>query len=553
MNDPRHDTLLDRYLNGALSEAERQELEHTLLANPAARTAFWQHARQHALLARWGQETWGQRRASETVQLDESSSTASASTRTPRTAPKRRRLRTVSFPRWWLTSGTLAAACLLVVLIVGNLARQTPSGQLASEHPPAVPGVAVLAAAVGVEWADPATAPGAGSVLAPGLLELKSGAVQVEFYSGARVVVEGPARVRLVSELAATCEHGSLSAYVPPSAHGFSITTPTLTVTDLGTEFGVRVPRSGTSEVHVFTGLVEVSRVDRSLPVLPLKAGSAVRADATSYAIIPVDRAGFLSEAALAARLQSDSGRLLDRWRQSASQLSRDSATAVHFTFEGEQRGERRLSNHAASAVAAEPASVIGSAWVDGRWPGKGALEFKGPGDRVRFSLPGEFATLTLMAWVRLDAMPENVSATLMAANELVPGVFRWTITANGGLRLGISKTSVVGDSNWEAVNSPPVITRERLGEWVMLASVYDGTTIQHFFNGRQVQSINAHVPVPLRVGVADLGNWRSDGTERIQARMDQFALLKRAATADEIRALYDAGRPTGRSDVSTP
>jgi len=180
-------------------------------------------------------------------------------------------------------------------------------------------------------------------------------------------------------------------------------------------------------------------------------------------------------------------------------------------------------------------------------------LEFKGPGDRVRFSLPGEFATLTLMAWVRLDAMPENVSATLMAANELVPGVFRWTITANGGLRLGISKTSVVGDSNWEAVNSPPVITRERLGEWVMLASVYDGTTIQHFFNGRQVQSINAHVPVPLRVGVADLGNWRSDGAERIQARMDQFALLKRAATADEIRALYDAGRPTGRSDVSTP
>jgi len=553
VNDSRHDTLLDRYLNGALSEAERQELEHTLLANPAARTAFWQHARQHALLARWGQETWGQRRASETVQLDESSSTASASARTPRTAPKKRRLRTVSFPRWWLTTGTLAAACLLVVLIVGNLARQTPSGQLASEHPPAVPGVAVLAAAVGVEWADPATAPGAGSVLAPGLLELKSGAVQVEFYSGARVVVEGPARVRLVSELAATCEHGSLSAYVPPSAHGFSITTPTLTVTDLGTEFGVRVPRSGTSEVHVFTGLVEVSRVDRSLPVLPLKAGSAVRADATSYAIIPVDRAGFLSEAALAARLQSDSGRLLDRWRQSASQLSRDSATAVHFTFEGEQRGERRLSNHAASAVAAEPASVIGSAWVDGRWPGKGALEFKGPGDRVRFSLPGEFATLTLMAWVRLDAMPENVSATLMAANELVPGVFRWTITANGGLRLGISKTSVVGDSNWEAVNSPPVITRERLGEWVMLASVYDGTTIQHFFNGRQVQSINAHVPVPLRVGVADLGNWRSDGAERIQARMDQFALLKRAATADEIRALYDAGRPTGRSDVSTP
>ena len=171
----------------------------------------------------------------------------------------------------------------------------------------------------------------------------------------------------------------------------------------------------------------------------------------------------------------------------------------------------------------------------------------------MRFSLPGEFATVTLLAWVRLDALPENVSATLMAANDLVPGVFRWTITANGGLRLAISKTDDPSSSSWEAVNSPPVITRERLSEWVMLASVYDGKTIQHFLNGRQVQNISAHVTMPLRVGVADLGNWRADGAERIQARMDQFALLKRAAMADEIRALYDAGRPTGRNDAGTP
>jgi hypothetical protein len=542
VNDPRLDTLLDRYLNGTLSEAERTELEHTLLANPAARTAFWQQARHHALLARWGQETWGQRRASE-----RGNDSAVSEQPAPSTSAS---ARTVAFPQWWLGVGALAAACLLIVITLNPFSR---TGTVVADPSSGVSGVAVLAAAVGAEWSDPTTAPGAGSVLVPGAIELKSGALQIEFYSGARVVVEGPARLRLVSELAAICDHGSLSAYVPPSAQGFAITTPGLVVTDLGTEFGVRVPVNGKPEVHVFTGLVEVARVDRTLPVLPLKAGNAVRAEAASYTTIPVERAGFLTEAELAARLQADSGRLLDRWRQSASQLSRDPATAVHFTFEGEQRWERRLANHAAAGASSEPASVIGSAWVDGRWPGKGALEFKGPGDRVRFTLPGEFAQVTLLAWVRLDALPEKVSATLMAANDLVPGVFRWTITANGGLRLGISKTDDPASSSWEAVNSPPVITRERLGEWVMLASVYDGTSIQHYLNGRLVQKTGAHVPMPLRVGVADLGNWRADGAERIQARMDQFALLKRAATADEIRAWYDSGRPTARTDASTP
>lgn len=56
---PRLETLIDRYLQGDLDEADRGELSRTLLASPAARTLFWDMARFSAGLERWAGETWG--------------------------------------------------------------------------------------------------------------------------------------------------------------------------------------------------------------------------------------------------------------------------------------------------------------------------------------------------------------------------------------------------------------------------------------------------------------------------------------------------------------
>ena len=55
-----------------------------------------------------------------------------------------------------------------------------------------------------------------------------------------------------------------------------------------------------------------------------------------------------------------------------------------------------------AGANAAEPrdsaknGGAVGASWDQGRWPGKDALHFKGPGDRVRLRLEGTFDSLTL-------------------------------------------------------------------------------------------------------------------------------------------------------------
>src|SRR6185503_1124510 len=95
-----------------------------------------------------------------------------------------------------------------------------------------------------------------GAPLEPGWLRLKSGLAQIVFYSGARVVIEGPIELQLISPTEASCLNGRLTAEIPPQARGFRVGTPQMNVTDLGTSFGLDVKERRT-DLHVFKGSVE--------------------------------------------------------------------------------------------------------------------------------------------------------------------------------------------------------------------------------------------------------------------------------------------------------
>src|SRR5439155_17263644 len=72
-----------------------------------------------------------------------------------------------------------------------------------------------------------------------------------------------------------------------------------------------------------------------------------------------------------------------EQWRLASERLGRDGRVAVYYPFERQQPGERTL--RAANAPDGSlDGAIIGCEWVGGRWPGKQALEFKRPGDRVR-------------------------------------------------------------------------------------------------------------------------------------------------------------------------
>ena len=78
--------------------------------------------------------------------------------------------------------------------------------------------VAMLDRAVDAQWDQGNKSPRLGAPLEPGWLRLKSGLAQIVFYSGARVVIEGPTELRIVSPNEAACQSGRLVAEVPPQA-----------------------------------------------------------------------------------------------------------------------------------------------------------------------------------------------------------------------------------------------------------------------------------------------------------------------------------------------
>lgn len=115
--------------------------------------------------------------------------------------------------------------------------------------------VARVTGLVKCKWPEGASELKFGDWLAPGYqLQLEEGLIQLTFGSGAKVVVEGPSEFVVSAPGQAVLEVGKIAAVVPRSGRGYTILTPTAEVVDLGTEFGVEVDNTGSSEVHVFEG-----------------------------------------------------------------------------------------------------------------------------------------------------------------------------------------------------------------------------------------------------------------------------------------------------------
>lgn len=91
------------------------------------------------------------------------------------------------------------------------------------------------------------------------VLELATGQVEMRFDDGATVLLDGPARFKILSAKRGYLQVGRLGAMVPAIAKGFEIATPSTLITDLGTEFSVEVDKTGKAEVQVLRGEVELT------------------------------------------------------------------------------------------------------------------------------------------------------------------------------------------------------------------------------------------------------------------------------------------------------
>ena len=139
-----------------------------------------------------------------------------------------------------------------------TLNRPTSSERLALRPQSADLPIAVLLSTSEAQWKLKGLAGAAGVPLREGWLDLVSGTASIRFNSGAVATVIGPSRFQLINSMQCFLASGSMVANVPEQAHGFKVHTNAMKLTDLGTEFGIRIGDSDDTEVHVIDGLVEV-------------------------------------------------------------------------------------------------------------------------------------------------------------------------------------------------------------------------------------------------------------------------------------------------------
>jgi len=539
--------LLQRYFDQMLTLEERSELASMLLASSRARSEFWEQARWHALIRQWGEAEWGRRDAE------------SLAVRPP---PAPRVLRpsgkVIAFPRAKSRWGRVALAAAAAVALFAAAPFFLPGKKPAEPAPNASASVAVLTHSADAVWADGGAERQNGEPLTPGWLKLKSGAVQVEFSRGARVVLEGPAELRLLTNNEVYLRTGKLRAHVPEPAHGFTVRGREFSVVDHGTEFGVHIPLAGGSQVHVFSGLVALHRAQ--VAERPLRKDQAVQINEGGVKEIPARRDHFLSDEELARRERASVHGRLVAWRAASHSLSQHPSALLHLDFEGDRGWARSIPNRAWRAVPEAPASMVGCEFADGRWPGKGAVEFNRPDDRLRLNLPGGFQSMSLVAWVRVDSLPDRPQSLVMA-DGLGTGDVQWYLSRWGELGFGVHIGKSDDPTGWRYHHTQTLITADMLGSWVCLATVFDGTTdtVTHYFNGQPVGVAQLGVRTLLQLETFEIGNWAlrpgdqqragvvprgsGDTARNLHGRIDELAIFSAPLSVEEVLHIYEAAQ----------
>lgn len=150
----------------------------------------------------------------------------------------------------------LGAAAVLV--LIAFLWKLWPAELSVNRNVAVMPRGCRIADAVNARWKGNTLK--TGDSLPEGTVRLESGVVELNFASGTKAAIEGPAELQLTGANGIELRQGKLSAEVPRPAHGFTVRTPNATVVDLGTRFGIHAKGSAASEVDVFEGKVQVTQ-----------------------------------------------------------------------------------------------------------------------------------------------------------------------------------------------------------------------------------------------------------------------------------------------------
>ena len=390
---------------------------------------------------------------------------------------------------------------------------------------------------------------------------LVSGLLEITYDTGAKVILQGPVTYKVESVAGGYLSVGKLLGKVTGNAaKGFRIETPTAEVVDLGTEFGVDVAKDGTSEIHVLKGLVQTQFRHASGQVsqpVQLREGEGRRYQCPSgqdtqpsnlVTAIPLDRAKFQG-----MHIRRPDERR-QQWLAYSRQLRSDPALVAYYSFESAGKTNATLPNLSTAGKLLD-GQVEGAEWVYGRFPGKFALYFHGPGsgDRVvlpeqdRFKFTGPFSVAVWFRVQRFAARYQGLVAKGDTSWQIQQYIRTNRLTFD--TRRGPSQVPYVVDQT---------VGRTEVGDhqWRMAVIVYQPAgKIAHkrlYLDG--YLEAQGDVLMPLRQN--DQPVWLGANSEASRCEfwgaIDEVAFFARALSADEIAAMFPAGNPARPTEGDT-
>jgi hypothetical protein len=376
------------------------------------------------------------------------------------------------------------------------------------------------------------------SLVPPGSVRLKSGKVELTFFSGAQVALEGPCTFQLKSDFRATLVHGRLTADVPPQAIGFTIHTPSGQLRDLGTAFAVSVNRTGDADVHVLDGKVEAGPLG-AMSLVTLNGNQASRLSGGK--LLPIN---FLAEG----------------WPERPDRkASFDVPASVHWSFDHFDH-DRSMDAHDVHPLWLRGPDTAGGGPTKRLRQGvKGqALSFNGVNEFAESTYRGVSGNnpRSVAFWVRI---PPNASHAY--PNGIVSwGTHRqarkWQVCWNNG------DQGTVGALRVEFGDGYLIGTTDlRDGLWHHLAAVYLGGTgsdvASHVklyvdgrletLSGRRSQFIRTDTKSAQSIAVTLgrwLGRWPGKAPFYFRGSLDEVFIFETALTPAQVAKLAERGSP---------
>jgi hypothetical protein len=418
-----------------------------------------------------------------------------------------------------------------------------------SDNVPAASGfVAQITAVKNCQWSTEFPSPAENMPLqADQQLLLEKGIAQITYSNGAVVLLEGPASYTVASSNSGFLSQGKLTARADTEkSRQFTILTPDARFVDLGTEFGVMIDDKGRAEVAVFAGKVnaEAKLADGHWAVgVPLGKGEAVVCEGTKFISQVAERKDFPT-----LRLEPPPPPSLSfqHWLDVSRKLQSHPDLLAYYDFQPDLSNPTVLFNRAPTGALLN-GEILDAPWVDGRFPGKSALDFMEGDSGVRINLPGEYRQMTLIAWLSSNKLASDYNSILMSDDWLRSKELRWMVLDGGQVDL------VVFGQKLHPESTKP-IPADSLNRWCMITGVIDIATnkILLYLNGEYLDTLEPEFIPAIQIGWATIGGWNNQGkgdsnlnrTHNLSGRIDELMIFQKALTAEEIKQIYEAGKP---------